>query len=413
MHKVTRQSFFLIFVVVAFFPFIIVHNASSKQESNTNLVHNPYGNRRFIYGGEYYNSKGLPSPQAGQSSDSSVNYGPYKNKKLSAEEFNKVIQDHSDWLTSGEASTDKRKANLNGADLSGLNYWSANLSNADLESTNLSRANLSFSNLSGASLGGADLSGADLWLADLSGSGLGYANLSGVSLVGVELSGSNLWHANLSGVIFEPVTLPFIDSFAYAENLERMIYRNSLQALIKLRKAFKEAGFYEQERKITYAINHSEITKFGWSFENIFKYVFFDLTTLWGMAPSRALKILIILIPAFAIPYIVVLRLPSINGIWCKWSDDRIRADLGADKPTRLLLVWPQAIGLGLYFSVLSAFNIGWRAFTVGDWIQRLQPNEYTLRATGWVRTVSGIQSIISVYLFAIWVLTYFGRPFE
>jgi hypothetical protein len=43
----------------------------------------------------------------------------------------------------------------------------------------------------------------------------------------------------------------------------------------------------------------------------------------------------------------------------------------------------------------------------------RVQSREYVLRATGWVRTVAGIQSLLSVYLLALWVLTYFGRPFE
>jgi hypothetical protein len=66
-----------------------------------------------------------------------------------------------------------------------------------------------------------------------------------------------------------------------------------------------------------------------------------------------------------------------------------------------------------LYFSLLSAFHLGWREFNVGTWIARVQSREYTLRATGWVRTVSGIQSLLSVYLLAVWVLTYFGRPFE
>jgi hypothetical protein len=42
-----------------------------------------------------------------------------------------------------------------------------------------------------------------------------------------------------------------------------------------------------------------------------------------------------------------------------------------------------------------------------------MQTREYTLRATGWIRTVAGIQSLLSVYLLALWVLTYFGRPFE
>ncbi len=42
-----------------------------------------------------------------------------------------------------------------------------------------------------------------------------------------------------------------------------------------------------------------------------------------------------------------------------------------------------------------------------------MQPREYTLRAKGWVRVVSGVQSLFSVYLIAMWALTYFGRPFE
>jgi hypothetical protein len=30
-----------------------------------------------------------------------------------------------------------------------------------------------------------------------------------------------------------------------------------------------------------------------------------------------------------------------------------------------------------------------------------------------WVRTVSGIQSLLSMYLLAMWALTYFGRLFQ
>jgi hypothetical protein len=72
-----------------------------------------------------------------------------------------------------------------------------------------------------------------------------------------------------------------------------------------------------------------------------------------------------------------------------------------------------RALGLGLLFSLVSAFQIGWRELNVGNWITRLQPREYTLRATGWVRVVSGAQSLLSVYLLALWALSYFGRPFE
>ncbi len=67
----------------------------------------------------------------------------------------------------------------------------------------------------------------------------------------------------------------------------------------------------------------------------------------------------------------------------------------------------------GLFFSVISAFSVGYKDLDVGRWIERIQREETTLRATGWVRTVAGVQSLMSFYLLALWLLTYFGRPFD
>jgi hypothetical protein len=105
----------------------------------------------------------------------------------------------------------------------------------------------------------------------------------------------------------------------------------------------------------------------------------------------------------------------KIDGIWKVWIPERMRVDLGKDeskKPLESINPW-FCFKIGFYFSLLSAFNIGWRELNVGNWIARMQPYEYKLQATGWTRTVSGIQSLISVYLLALSVLTYFGRPFE
>jgi hypothetical protein len=77
------------------------------------------------------------------------------------------------------------------------------------------------------------------------------------------------------------------------------------------------------------------------------------------------------------------------------------------------LRTWWRTWRIALYFSLLSAFHLGWKELTVGTWLARLQKRNYTLSATGWVRTVSGLQSLLSVYLLALWALTYFGRPFE
>lgn len=66
-----------------------------------------------------------------------------------------------------------------------------------------------------------------------------------------------------------------------------------------------------------------------------------------------------------------------------------------------------------LQFSIYSAFQLGWRDLNVGSWLSRLQGTEYTLRGSGWVRTVSGIQNLLSAYLLAMWALTQIGRLFD
>ena len=65
-----------------------------------------------------------------------------------------------------------------------------------------------------------------------------------------------------------------------------------------------------------------------------------------------------------------------------------------------------------VFFSLMSAFNIGFREIDFGRWLRLLPRTEFDLKAKGWMRTVAGFQSLLSVYL-ALWVLSYFGRPFE
>ena len=82
--------------------------------------------------------------------------------------------------------SDLFKADLSGADLSGVNLRGADLSCANLRDANLSCANLL---------------DADLRCANLIGANLSSANLRGADLRGASLSGVNLRDANLSGAI--------------------------------------------------------------------------------------------------------------------------------------------------------------------------------------------------------------------
>jgi len=155
----------------------------------------------------------------------------------------------------------------------------------------------------------------------------------------------------------------------------------------------------------------------------------FEVPCQYGLYPGRLLRILGASLLLFAVVYRIALRTQGAAGIWAVWSPDRINKQEGQDTPDRVTeqfffstrtsirwvrpLHWLRLLWVAFYFSLLSAFQIGWHELNVGNWIARVQPREYTLRATGWVRTVSGLQSLLSVYLLALWVLTYFGDPFE
>lgn len=307
--------------------------------------------------------------------------------------------------------------------LSGAKLWGANLSDAYLTNANLSEADLSKANLGRANLRNANMSEATLIEANLNEATLFHANLSGAHLIDANLNGANLSRVNLDSVIFElkPGALPEILSIARAENLSQMRYVSSPHSLVELRDAFKKMGMREQERQITYAIERTK-RQLEWGKGGILrkvwsgvKFLVFELTSDYGLTPHRPLFIMGGFFIISWIVYWFSLKPQGSAGIWQHWEKDRTLKDEGQNEPVRigykkcsLRRVW-----WAFYFSLLSAFHIGWREFNIGNWIIRMQGREYTLRATGWVRTVSGVQSLISVYLMALSVLTYFGRPFE
>lgn len=294
---------------------------------------------------------------------------------------------------------------------------------------NFCEVNLSGANLSGVVFQELDLSGADLSRTNLSGAFLSESNLSGAIMMGTDLAGADLAFAELWGVQFEPLhdKLPSLDDMALAEGLSELRYVQQPRALVSLRAQFRDGGYREQERQITYAIKHSETANklgrddeqpfFDYALEVVdasFNYVLFGLTTKWGLQPWRALVAVLVFILLFAPAYWWALRNPGADGIWRVWDEFRRRQDLGkGDDERPVQLHGMKAWRLALYFSLGSAFNIGWRELNVGNWISRVQRYEFTYKATGPVRTVSGIQSLLSVFLVAMWALTYFGRPFE
>ena len=86
-------------------------------------------------------------------------------------------------------------ANLQDANLQGANLWGVDLQGAHLQGANLWGVDLQGANLRGANLQDANLRGANLQDANLRD-----ANLQGVDLRGANLQDANLRDANLQGV---------------------------------------------------------------------------------------------------------------------------------------------------------------------------------------------------------------------
>jgi hypothetical protein len=316
-------------------------------------------------------------------------------------------------------------ASLNNADLNRANLSLANLSGAELSVAALTEANLRLADLSGAVLEGADLFDADLRDTNLSGANLRGANLSGANLGQVNLTGADLRQANLAHARIDPryeTDLPNFEYWQSVEHLSQVIIPNNAATLGKfqrLREDFRVSGLRTEERGVTAALARAQTRAPEMNpLERVFRVVAFDATSEYGNSPGRPLGILFFVGLLFALPYTFSLtRSPRGRGaIWRVWNEDRL-LDLSGEKDRKKReqlsgLAFRKALALGIYFSLLSAFHFGWRDLNVGSWITRIQPREYALRASGWVRALSGIQSLLSVYLVALATLAYFGRPF-
>jgi uncharacterized protein YjbI with pentapeptide repeats len=364
--------------------------------------------------------------------------GPFSGKTLSQATFEQVVGKHHAWFYKGCPSGDvERATSLCGARLSGLDLSKHWLSYVDLSGADLSSPGpgpKGATKLHQAYLDHADLNSTKLNYSDLTKADLSYANLRNASLYMTRTNGVTLYFADLSGTWLEvdPDSLPDNVSITYATNLQDVKFASSPQSLATLRHELTERGLQKQSRDLTYALRRSELANAGW-LEYCFNYVFFELTCEYGRRPNRLLKLLVALLLVCSIAYFLAQKTPGERGgIWAVPDEKRIRIEDGiTDAAIPLHDGFPHSsftnsrlgriarsfklhvFGLSLYCSLLSATRIGWGDWNIGTWFIRIQPREYTIRFTGWTRTVSGIQSLISVYLLVLWLLSYFGNPFE
>ncbi|NNF99543.1 MAG: hypothetical protein HKM93_09210 [Desulfobacteraceae bacterium] len=295
--------------------------------------------------------------------------------------------------------TDLSHALLNDAVMVETNMSGIIARDAKFKGTDLTRANLSESTLSSANFHNAIL--LEARFVD--------AVMNDVILLDCTVDGASLVHADLTGSTFEPKTVENV-LFTGVVGLSTLKF-TQITPIVSLRNSAREAGLRTEERALTAALRKYRLDEATIS-ERVFEYVFFDFFTDSGENPWKSLLILSLLFLVFSVVYMVALVKQSGDGIFKVWQPTRVRQDLGSDEPEKIEFNRMVDLKTAFYFSLISAFGIGWRELNVGNWIARMQRREYSLMGTGWVRTVAGIQSLLSVYLLALWALTYFSRPF-
>ncbi len=347
----------------------------------------------------------------------------FKGRNLSKQDlhfsdFNHAILDQTD-LTESIL----RDATLIGAQLSNAKLLQADFTDAHLFRANLVSADIRQANFTNASLAGADLSRARL----------NDSTFVEADLINTNVTGAILAYADLTNAVYAPTSAPPDPAVLGIKGLATVVFPDGSEAgLVQLRELIRKSGLRDLEREATYSIERGKtshaIEKWKNSpvlaLEGFLRYIAFDLTTKYGLSPGRAIIIIFIiwltLIPIYVVP---IMRLGSerkgLTGIYRVWPEGAVVLSNGklnirsTASVERIHYQNIYAFGWSAYFSLLSAFSIGFRELTVGQWLTRIQANNYMLVPTGWVRRVSGFQSLTSMYLLAMWLFTYFGRPFE
>lgn len=323
------------------------------------------------------------------------------------------------------AGKDLRHARLMGArldkvDLTGAILHSSYWRRAGLRNVTATDASFKWADLTGTLIYDSSFVRADFFRSELSfmdSSAVDFtdARFENAALVSATLRDANLERANFNGanlsyLVFEPRLgfLPRVGAFRSVTGLSTLqSHREAGAALRELQQAIEEKGMKSEGAQVRAALNQAKGVG-HYPLQSAFAQLAYQLPYEFGERPERLLIIGLLLIPTFAVFYFFALKQPRESAIWK--IPDAPPSDPDA-KPTGVMLTAHNCnpIRMAFIFSIRSAFRIGWKDFNVGEWLSRMHGEGYRLEAIGWVRSIAGMQSLLSVYLLALAIISYIG----
>jgi uncharacterized protein YjbI with pentapeptide repeats len=272
--------------------------------------------------------------------------------------------------------------------LTKTSFWGSSVKNAGF-----TRCNMQFSHF-----GNAQLDCAQFWLSDLSFAVFDSADLTNARFDGTDLSNASFNSANLNSVSFEPTKLPEPVDIAYAKNIDKMRFDRNPGPLTMLKDSFIDKGFKKQAKQVNAAIRRTQ--------RNPLHYLMFDLTCAYGSSPFRPLLIILVLIPFWAILYLFRVGVSS-DSCGPRFYGENIFGRNGFSN-----LSGDRIISC-FWLSIYSSLRLGYRGFNPISMLLLFLPEEYEIHSEGEPRILSAIQSVISFYLFILFVWTILGAPFD
>lgn len=339
-----------------------------------------------------------------------------------------------------------------------------------------SHADLAYADLRYVSFDGADLTAADLLASNLEHTRFLFdieseskppcylvARLNGALLLGTKLAGSIFGPVDFAHAVFEPSSLPSAQYIASAQNLHLLTFATDPTALVQLRKSFRDSGFEQQSRQVTYALKRRQaeiellsccpsckpswpldtvdpiVLEAGWGslgqrasgsqrYEEIAQHclayvanrIGLDMTCQYGLNTLRPIKIGAAIWLICSLVFLGFVHHGGASGLYLVRAkgisldpgvvDDAVQ--IRPDQASGLsALIWREfgLVRQTMFFSLMNGVNLGFKDIDLGRWLRLLPRREMDIRAVGWARTVAGLQALCTLYLVALWVVITFA----
>lgn len=338
------------------------------------------------------------------------------------------VKMHEAWLDAGgcqpdaEGNVDREDSNLKVSAI-------GNLKPLSLFMTDVHGVDLGGRRLRCADFIGANLSDAKFFGADLRGAFFNDATMVRANVERSDLRGAIFHHADVTAMVYQPAKAPRPPSLALSKNLNAVTYDDDPTSLYAAKTALKERGYLDAHKDVIAALRRSHppedsrapgvlvarATAARWV-----QSVLFDWTSEFGSNAFRPLLVIGCLWLACGITYGMAILKGGKGGLFLVATGERIPK---GKKPLHVLRIRRRqasrfgqlkaAVSVGLFFSFRRTFHFGFKELDFGNWLKLLQAREFDIRAYGWPRMLSGAQSITSIYLLALSILSAFSTPFD